>query len=360
MSFSNTRKVRIEWGDCDPAGIIFYPRYFEIFDASTAALFERALGLTMFQMFKTFDCAGYPLACTRARFVRPTRYGDDVTVEIGDHIRPRQFRYRASHHAQGADLRRMFGDAGLGGERCGQTRQLQVASDSASGAGEVRCVANCRPRRRGDDSRKLLDLRRDLFQDLQEPLAVARADDAVEHAFMPARAARQIGERPPAGRRQIEPIDAPVRARAPAFDQTARTRSSITGVRLDLSRPLAWLNPVWLMPGLRAISVKVAKRPGCSPISRERRENAAKACSCAMRKLKPTQVAKGPNLIDSAMASPFPPCRARRLLFFRTVTVPRRLRRTRAPPHSLISNDKLYNARDMRLNIAKVGAMTNP
>ena len=27
-----TRTVRIEWGDCDPAGIIFYPRYFEIFD----------------------------------------------------------------------------------------------------------------------------------------------------------------------------------------------------------------------------------------------------------------------------------------------------------------------------------------
>src|ERR1017187_5514616 len=39
----NTRKVRIEWGDCDPAGIVFYPRYFEIFDASTSALFERAL-----------------------------------------------------------------------------------------------------------------------------------------------------------------------------------------------------------------------------------------------------------------------------------------------------------------------------
>ena len=33
--------VRIEWGDCDPAGIIFYPRYFEFFDAWTAALFEQ-------------------------------------------------------------------------------------------------------------------------------------------------------------------------------------------------------------------------------------------------------------------------------------------------------------------------------
>ena len=81
MSFSNTRKVRIEWGDCDPAGIVFYPRYFEIFDASTAALFERALAMTKIKSLKAFAFAGYPLVRTRARFVRPTRYGDDLTVE---------------------------------------------------------------------------------------------------------------------------------------------------------------------------------------------------------------------------------------------------------------------------------------
>ena len=80
-TLSNSRQVRIEWGDCDPAGIIFYPRYFEIFDASVAALFERALGLTKLQQLKRFDFAGYPLAKTRARFLRPTRFGDDVTVE---------------------------------------------------------------------------------------------------------------------------------------------------------------------------------------------------------------------------------------------------------------------------------------
>ena len=78
---SNTRTVRIEWGDCDPAGFIFYPRYFEIFDASTAALFEHALGITKFQMFKTFEFAGWPLARTQARFLKPTHFGDDVTVE---------------------------------------------------------------------------------------------------------------------------------------------------------------------------------------------------------------------------------------------------------------------------------------
>ncbi len=81
MMFSNTRTVRIEWGDCDPAGIIFYPRYFEIFDASTAALFERALGMTKFEMFKALPFAGFPLVRTRAKFLKPTRFGDDVVAD---------------------------------------------------------------------------------------------------------------------------------------------------------------------------------------------------------------------------------------------------------------------------------------
>jgi 4-hydroxybenzoyl-CoA thioesterase len=81
MTFTNTRKVRIEWGDCDPAGIIFYPRYFAIFDASTAMLFEAALGMTKRQMFKTLPFAGFPLVRTHSRFIKPTRFGDDVTVE---------------------------------------------------------------------------------------------------------------------------------------------------------------------------------------------------------------------------------------------------------------------------------------
>jgi 4-hydroxybenzoyl-CoA thioesterase len=81
MAFTNTRTVRIEWGDCDAAGIIFYPRYFEIFDASTAAVFERALGITKYQMFKTLPFSGWPLVKTNARFLKPTRFGDDVIVD---------------------------------------------------------------------------------------------------------------------------------------------------------------------------------------------------------------------------------------------------------------------------------------
>jgi 4-hydroxybenzoyl-CoA thioesterase len=78
---TNSRNVRIEWGDCDPMGIVFYPRYFAIFDDSTAYLFESVFGLTKYQLNEAFSFAGFPLVDARARFIIPSRYGDDVVVE---------------------------------------------------------------------------------------------------------------------------------------------------------------------------------------------------------------------------------------------------------------------------------------
>ena len=77
----NTRAVRIEWGDCDPAGIIFYPRYFALFDACTSALIERALGMTKQDYLKVYDFSGHPLVNTHSRFLVATTFGDDVTIE---------------------------------------------------------------------------------------------------------------------------------------------------------------------------------------------------------------------------------------------------------------------------------------
>jgi 4-hydroxybenzoyl-CoA thioesterase len=78
---TNTRTVRIEWGDCDPAGIIFYPRYFAIFDTSTTMLIERAAGMKKIEYLKAFDIAGHPVVETRAKFLLPTRFGDEVSIE---------------------------------------------------------------------------------------------------------------------------------------------------------------------------------------------------------------------------------------------------------------------------------------
>ena len=51
-----------------PAGIMFYPRYFEIFDTSTTVLIERALGMKKIEYLKAYDFLGHPLVETRADF----------------------------------------------------------------------------------------------------------------------------------------------------------------------------------------------------------------------------------------------------------------------------------------------------
>ena len=74
-----TRTVRIEWGDCDPAGIVFFPRYFEFFDRCTAGIFE-AVGYRKSELLKTFDIAGIPLVEARANFLSPSKFGEDVVI----------------------------------------------------------------------------------------------------------------------------------------------------------------------------------------------------------------------------------------------------------------------------------------
>jgi 4-hydroxybenzoyl-CoA thioesterase len=74
------RNTRIEWGDCDPAGIVFFPRYFALFDSCTTGLFTQVLGMTKYEFSRAYGFA-YPIVDTRARFFRPTKYGDDVVIE---------------------------------------------------------------------------------------------------------------------------------------------------------------------------------------------------------------------------------------------------------------------------------------
>ena len=77
---SNSRQVEIEFGDCDPAGIVYYPNYFRMFDASTAYLFEAALGMKKIAWIKRFGILGIPVVDTSAKFIKPSRFGDVVTI----------------------------------------------------------------------------------------------------------------------------------------------------------------------------------------------------------------------------------------------------------------------------------------
>jgi len=76
----NRRALRIEWGQCDPAGIVFYPQYLIIFDTAAGYLFERT-GLAPAAMRKKYGIVGMPVVEVGARFVQPCRFDDSVIVE---------------------------------------------------------------------------------------------------------------------------------------------------------------------------------------------------------------------------------------------------------------------------------------
>jgi 4-hydroxybenzoyl-CoA thioesterase len=80
VNLTNRKTIHIEWGDCDPAQIVYFPRYFAYFDACTAGLFKK-VGLPKRQMLKTYGIIGIPLVDLRASFIAPSRFSDTVVVE---------------------------------------------------------------------------------------------------------------------------------------------------------------------------------------------------------------------------------------------------------------------------------------
>jgi 4-hydroxybenzoyl-CoA thioesterase len=78
--FVNRRDVQIQWGDCDPANIVYYPRYFAMFDVSTSTLFEVA-GFSKQDLVRKYGLVGIPMVDTRAKFYIPSTYGDWITIE---------------------------------------------------------------------------------------------------------------------------------------------------------------------------------------------------------------------------------------------------------------------------------------
>ncbi|MFY0636309.1 acyl-CoA thioesterase [Maricaulis maris] len=79
MSFNRSRRVR--FADVDPAGIVFYPRYFEMINGMIEDWFDEGLGYGFDAMIVNGP-HGVPLAHMDAEFKAPSRLDDTLDFTL--------------------------------------------------------------------------------------------------------------------------------------------------------------------------------------------------------------------------------------------------------------------------------------
>jgi len=79
---STRRSLTVEFGHCDPSGIVFNPNYFQWLDFSVHALLAAA-GLTLKGLVTERGMDGIPLVDMKAKFFAPSRWGDVLDLEVG-------------------------------------------------------------------------------------------------------------------------------------------------------------------------------------------------------------------------------------------------------------------------------------
>ncbi|MBV9544255.1 MAG: acyl-CoA thioesterase [Chloroflexi bacterium] len=73
-------RVQVGWGDCDPAGIVFYPRFYAWMDTVSHVL-ARAMGISREAMLPPQpDLVGFPVVGTQAEYLSPARMDDVLEV----------------------------------------------------------------------------------------------------------------------------------------------------------------------------------------------------------------------------------------------------------------------------------------
>lgn len=72
--------VRIEFGDCDPAGIVFFPNFSRWMDAASLHFFVSCGVPPWRELVKTTGIVGTPLLEINTRFVRHATYGETLAI----------------------------------------------------------------------------------------------------------------------------------------------------------------------------------------------------------------------------------------------------------------------------------------
>ncbi len=73
--------IKILFQHCDPAGIVFYPRYFEMINLTVEEWFEQELDYS-FAVMQRDEGRGVPTAAIQTEFPAPSRLGDRLIFDL--------------------------------------------------------------------------------------------------------------------------------------------------------------------------------------------------------------------------------------------------------------------------------------
>ena len=80
MAKTHVHRVEVHFGDCDPAGIVFFPNFSRWMDEASLAFF-RAQGIPPWrELLKTRGIVGTPLLEIHTKFHQPATYGETIEV----------------------------------------------------------------------------------------------------------------------------------------------------------------------------------------------------------------------------------------------------------------------------------------
>ena len=74
--------VHVEFGDCDPAGIVWFPNFFRWIDAASRNFFTQCGVPRWEETTRTLGIIGTPLVDTHSRFLKTASYGDTLQVQV--------------------------------------------------------------------------------------------------------------------------------------------------------------------------------------------------------------------------------------------------------------------------------------
>jgi len=92
MPRTTLHRVTIQFGDCDPAGIVFFPNFSRWMDAASLSFFLQCGLAPWRELVKTRGIVGTPLLEIHTKFLKAATYGEDIIVATHvDEWRPKTF-----------------------------------------------------------------------------------------------------------------------------------------------------------------------------------------------------------------------------------------------------------------------------